>query len=264
MQDFQSAVLERSHEIPVVVDFWAEWCGPCRVLGPVIESLAQDAAGRWELVKVDTEAHQELARQYAIQSIPAVKMFYQGEVIAEFAGALPKSQIQQWLDKNLPDPRAQRLAELSAMLRGDQSQSAHEALREWVQQDPSYIPARISLAFADLADAPQTALDMVSDIRPGHPLFDQASDLKALAEVLIGNCEDSLADSLKPYLATAQTGIKSHNWESALEALIHLIMINKPWCNELSRRATVAIFRMLGESHPITKEFRPRFSRALY
>ena len=102
MVDFNAAVLERSRTIPVVVDFGAEWCGPCHALGPIVEGLAAEAGGRWELVKVDIEADRRLARDFELRSIPAVKMFHDGRVVAEFVGLRPAEEIRRWLDTNLP------------------------------------------------------------------------------------------------------------------------------------------------------------------
>lgn len=99
---FQEAVIEASHRKPVLVDFWAPWCGPCRVLGPTLKKLAKESNGAWRLVKINTDSFQELSRQYRIQSIPAVKLFYQGKVIAEFVGALPETSVRRWLDEHLP------------------------------------------------------------------------------------------------------------------------------------------------------------------
>ena len=106
--DFKIAVLERSHAVPIVVDFWAPWCGPCRMLGPIIEALAEQAEGRWELVKLNTDEQPEFARDYDIRGIPAVKMFSGGKVIAEFVGVLPAPQVRDWLEQHLPDPRQDR------------------------------------------------------------------------------------------------------------------------------------------------------------
>lgn len=98
---FQKQVIEQSKTVPVVVDFWASWCGPCRVLGPVIESLAEEYKGKFILAKMSVEENQEKPQEYSVMSIPAVKLFKDGEVVDEFVGAIPEDQIRDWLDKNL-------------------------------------------------------------------------------------------------------------------------------------------------------------------
>src|SRR3954470_2487806 len=100
--NFQQAVVDRSREVPVVVDFWAEWCGPCRALTPAFERAAEQSAGQVELVKVDTDANQQLAAQYGIQGIPAVKAFRNGEVVDEFVGAIPTARVERFFDGLVP------------------------------------------------------------------------------------------------------------------------------------------------------------------
>ena len=102
VENFQQDVLEKSFQQPVLVDFWAEWCGPCRTLGPILERLASENERKWSLVKVNTETHQEVAMYFQIRSIPAVKLFIDGEVVDEFTGALPEASIRQWLEQTLP------------------------------------------------------------------------------------------------------------------------------------------------------------------
>jgi putative thioredoxin len=127
--DFQQQVIERSREVPVVVDFWAEWCGPCRTLGPAIEKAVADRDGKVELAKVDIEANPGLAQQFGIQSIPAVKAFRDGEVVEEFLGAVPPSAIEQFLDKVGPSRADDAVAEARELIRNGDDDGAREILK---------------------------------------------------------------------------------------------------------------------------------------
>src|SRR5262245_8928603 len=115
--DFQRDVIERSRSIPVLVDFWAAWCGPCRVLGPILERLASQASGRWELAKVDTEAHPDVSAEYGVMGIPSVKLFVDGAVVDEFVGALPERDVRRWLERALPAPQSAELEAAAAALK---------------------------------------------------------------------------------------------------------------------------------------------------
>src|SRR3982751_6196101 len=150
-RDFEARVVGRSRELPVVVDFWAEWCGPCRTLGPALERAAQARAGKLELAKLDTDRNQRLAMQYGIRGIPAVKAFRDGRVATEFTGAIPPPQVEAFFDGLVPSEA--ELGAQAALESGDE-----EALRETLAADPrnatvAVALARLLLARGDAEDA---------------------------------------------------------------------------------------------------------------
>src|SRR5438067_2050881 len=137
VSDFQADVLEASRAKPVVVDFWAPWCGPCRMLGPVLEKLASTNDGSWTLAKVNTDENAEVSRRYGIMSIPAVKLFVDGEVVDEFIGALPEPAVREWLDKAVPSERKARLTEAKAAIEAGESERAAAILEQVLEAEPA-------------------------------------------------------------------------------------------------------------------------------
>jgi len=143
--DFQNDVLEASADEPILVDFWAPWCGPCRQLSPVLESLAE-ASNDWTLAKVNVDDHQEAAQAYGVRGIPAVKLFVDGEAVAEFTGAKPEHAIKKWLEEHLPSEEKNRIENARAALEEGNHEEAEQLLWPVLEDDPDHDEAQVLMA----------------------------------------------------------------------------------------------------------------------
>jgi putative thioredoxin len=238
--NFEEAVLERSHALPVVVDFWAAWCAPCRQLGPVLEREAAKRAGKVELVKVDTDANPTLSRSFGIQGIPAVKAFRDGRVVAEFVGAQPTAVVERFLDSLFPSD-----AELLAQ-KGDE-----ESLRAALSLEPGRADAAIQLA------------------RILHSRGQLDESLEVLEKVHGSFAADGLAARIKleqtapADLSPAFAALDSGDNEQALDLLIDAIASRRGSRDEI-RRVVVGVLDELGLEDPLATRSRTRLASALY
>ncbi|MDX1666654.1 MAG: thioredoxin [Saprospiraceae bacterium] len=259
--NFEREVIKQSYKKPVLVDFWAPWCGPCRTLGPVIESLAEKHADKWDLVKVNTEEEMELAQQYGIRSIPNVKLFHRGELIAEFSGAMPAPSIEKWLDQHLPDERKDQLAALLERLDRGTDPEAVAQLEDFVGENPEVQEARTALAKQLIFSDPERAEKLVEDIKPGNPHYEAVEDLRELSRLIRLEGNGHAAGDV---LLQAKHALEQRDFEQAIQKVIEATTIDKNYRDDLPRKAAIALFRTLGEHHPLTREYRPKFNMALY
>jgi len=243
--DFMTEVVERSRELPVVVDFWAEWCGPCRQLGPALEAAVDKRAGKVELAKVDVDSNQSLSASFGIQGIPAVKAFRDGQVVAEFTGAIPPAQIELWLDTLVPSP-ADELA----------AAGGEDSLRKALELDPGHRAAAAELGKLLLARGDSgEALELLEPLQGDF----YADGLVARARL----AADPEADA-DGRLAEAWAGWDDGDYERALEALQDALMAAEdPDRRDLIRQAMVGIFAELGADHELAREHRRRLAAAL-
>jgi putative thioredoxin len=238
--NFQSAVLDRSHSLPVVVDFWADWCAPCRQLGPVLEREAGKRSGRLELVKLDVDTNQALSRSYGIQGIPAVKAFHKGKVVAEFVGAQPAAAVERFLDSLLPSE-----AELLAQ-KGDE-----ESLRAALKLEPGHADAAIQLArILHGRGEKEEALEVLGNVNGSFAAAGLAARIR-------------LERTGAPDLSTAFAALDAGDNEQALDALIEAIAPARTGRDEI-RRVVVGILDELGLDDPLATRSRMRLASALY
>lgn len=263
--DFSSDVIQASYDKPVLVDFWAEWCGPCRILGPVLERLASQNNGAWKLVKVNSDEYQDISAEYGIRSIPNVKLFYKGEVINEFVGALPESQIVDWLKKNIPNKFRGMISQAEGFLSAGNEEDAKQILGDILKSDGQNSDARVLLSRIILFDDPNESLDLISNIEVTSDKSEQIEAVKTLADLLTGIEKFRLDYSPTKHLfLNAVNDLREKKFETCLEKLIEIIRTDRYYSNDISRHISIAIFKFLGEENEITLKCRRDFGRALY
>ena len=261
--DFEAQVVERSHAVPVVVDFWAEWCGPCRTLGPMLEASVQARGGRVVLAKVDVDANQALAQTYRVQGIPQVLGFRDGQVAASFTGAVPAAEIERFLDGLVPS-EADVLVKTARAL---PPTAAEEKLREALGLEPGHREAAIGLAERLVDRDPEAARTLVTPHRPDPAaeavltrvdLADDTGDVAALeAAVARGDADGATLVSLGRALASR--GDYAH----AIDRLIAAVELGGD-DRETAREQLVALFGVLGDGDERVQAARPRLARALF
>jgi putative thioredoxin len=260
--DFQCDVIEQSHDIPVLVDFWAEWCAPCRMLTPMLDKLADKNSGRWKLVKINTEEYPDLVSSYNVKGIPSVKLFIKGEVVSEFSGALPEYQLEEWLKKEVPALYEKEVMLAAEFVRQGKPAMAVSLLEGVLHKEPDNLKARALLVRLRLFSHPEEAVRLSAELEIEPEYAELAETIRILGRLVSLDGEKLIDDAVKEDYMTAAGELQKQHFDAALGGFIEVIKQNRYYDDDGSRKACVAIFRYLGEEHDITRKYRKPFDRS--
>ena len=268
LANFETEVVEASRELPVVVDLWAPWCGPCRTLGPILEKLEGAYAGRFKLVKINTEDEQDLAAAFGVRSIPMVVLLKDGQPVDGFVGALPEAQIRQFLDRNLP-PADEQPAEPEAAPAAQDPQSALQQMRQALQANPDDESLRVE--FVQLLLQQQRVDEARQALEP--LLGKLAINLRAAA---LKECIDAIDASsqalpdetllqriaadrrdFESRFALARRRIAQRQWTAAMDELLEILMRDKNWNEQAARKTYVAVLELMAPAPAKTTDGQP-------
>ncbi len=274
-QTFATEVLERSHTVPVVVDFWAAWCGPCRMLGPILEKLAEEFQGGFILAKVDVDSNQGVARQFHVQGIPAVKAFINGKMFNEFTGALPEPQVREFINTLIPS-EADLLAKQGFEWEvNDQPAMAITHYKAAIEKQADHYPAKIGLGRVLLSQGNiDEGTEILESIPQGAPGRDTADALLATAEFqkyAAGHTEDELAAAIETdpndvasRYALASLYATRQKYIEALDQFLEVVRRNRQYNDDGARKAMLALFTTIGENQQIVKTYRQKLANVLF
>lgn len=273
--DFDQKVLAISRRVPVLVDFWAPWCAPCRSLKPILEKLADEYQGRFLLAKLNSDENQELAVRYNVRSIPAVKAFANGEPVDEFMGALPEGRVREFIDSLVPSRAEPLRSEAEAARARGELDASRRLLLEAIALDPKHEAARLDLV-ALLVDA--------GEFDQAHRLLDEVGDrardgarvsaLRAQLAVLqnapsaadAAQFETRLAadaDDHEARLALANLLAARQDYANALAHSLQLVRRDRGFADDAGRRTMIQIFDLLGSDHDLVRQYRRELAAAL-
>lgn len=274
-QNFKDIVVDGSFKHPVVVDFWAPWCGPCKMLKPILEKLAEEYQGKFVLAKINSDENQQLATQFGVRGIPAVKAIRDGKIVDEFSGALPENAVREWLQKLIPSPAEElRLKAQHTYEQGDADQ-ALQLLQQVLQLDDDNHAAKIDIAtiLADqqmYSEAKAILEKLPVNIKMEEDVTRLVTQIEVAEKSQHLEGEDTLLgkiaandDDLQARLDLANVYINQQRYENAIEQCFEIIKRNRDFEDDIGRKTVVSIFNLLNNEGEIVRNSRRRLASLL-
>jgi putative thioredoxin len=264
--DFEYEVIAFSHQTPVVVDFWAEWCAPCRLLGPILERLAEEGQGSFRLAKVDVDANPNLAIRFGVRSIPVVKAFRDGQVASEFVGALPEPRIREFIRALAPSQTDLILEKGQSLLSERQWAPAENLFRQFLVKNPHHPTASLGLLRTTIIQGQlNEAAALLREIPPSKE-YATAETIRPLLDALITLQRNNVyrENDLEAAYLNALKLFTRGNIAAALDGLLDILRQDKHYRNNEVRKVILGIFETLGESSPLTQQYRRELALILF
>jgi putative thioredoxin len=271
LADFQQAVLDESKHRPVLVDFWAPWCGPCKSLKPVLEKLAAEYGGKFLLAKINSDDNQELATRYGVRGIPSVKAFIDGEPVDEFSGALPESEVRAFLDRLVPGPADDLRAEAAELRLAGDIPAALQKLADASKIAPDHVGVRLDAAeiMLDLGEADEASRLMAGVADDADPRVPQ---LRARLQFMGAAGEDEAAltarvaaneNDLEARLKLAKLLVAGGQYEAGMDQLLEIVRRDRSFGDDIGRKTLLSVFDLLGGGELLSR-YRRLLASALY
>jgi putative thioredoxin len=271
--DFEEQVVQASFKQPVVIDFWAPWCGPCKVLKPLLEKLADEYGGKFKLAKVNSDENQELSAKYAVRSIPSVKAMVNGQIVDEFAGALPEGEVRKWLDKIIPSHSEElRMAAQQLLTSGDvpgalkklAEATALDPKNEWVRVDA----AEIMLSQGEVDVGKRLLENLVNpEVMKHARVIQLLAHAKILQMSASGEDEASLSadiavdgNNLEARLKLANVLVTSQRYAAGMDQLLEIVQRDRKFQEDIGRKTLLDVFNLLGGQGELVSAYRRKLS----